>query len=53
MTVILYLYLGQGETIWPDGKKYTGSYYDDKKQGYGIFIWENGKKYEGDWLNGK
>ena len=33
--------------------KYTGEYFDDKKEGYGIFEWPDGKKYEGQWLNGK
>lgn len=36
---------GEGEFTWPDGKKYngitnimtSGSYIEDKKDGYGIF----------------
>lgn len=40
---------GKGVTNWPDGKKYSGEYMDDKKHGYGIFEWNNGKKYEGYW----
>ena len=30
---------GQGEFIWPDGRKYQGSYLEDKKEGYGVFEW--------------
>ena len=28
---------GIGTFIWPDGKKYTGNYRDDLKEGYGEF----------------
>eukprot|EP01015_Nassula_variabilis_P032256 TRINITY_DN746_c0_g3_i1.p3 TRINITY_DN746_c0_g3~~TRINITY_DN746_c0_g3_i1.p3 ORF type:complete len:123 (-),score=70.42 TRINITY_DN746_c0_g3_i1:141-509(-) len=38
---------------WADGRKYTGSYLDDKKHGYGVFEWPDGRKYEGMWKNGK
>ena len=27
------------ESIWADGRKYIGEYFDDKKNGYGEFIW--------------
>jgi len=30
---------GEGVFIWPDLRKYTGQYKDDKKHGYGIFEW--------------
>ena len=26
---------GKGFFFWPDGKKYSGQYYEDKKEGYG------------------
>lgn len=28
---------GNGEFTWPDGRKYIGSYVEDKKHGYGEF----------------
>ena len=31
--------------IFPDGKKYAGSYVDDKMHGYGIFEWADGRRY--------
>ena len=43
----------RGETSWPDKKKYTGEYLDDKKHGFGVFDWGNNKRYEGQWHNGK
>lgn len=48
--------------IWPDGRKYTGQYLNDKKHGFGTFEWRNaaykykiadGRKYKGEWLAGK
>ena len=30
---------GEGEFLWPDGRRYQGGYRDDKKEGYGIFEW--------------
>ena len=55
---------GSGEFKWPDGRKYIGSYVNDKKQGYGVFEWRNfanlfkfiladGSRYTGNWENGK
>lgn len=38
---------GEGIYIWPDGRKYEGEYYLDKKHGFGIFYWTDGKKYIG------
>ena len=40
---------GQGTFIWPDGKKYVGTYVNDKKEGTGTFEWPNGRKYSGSW----
>lgn len=44
---------GMGVFIWPDNRKYTGEYKDDKKEGYGIFEWADKRKYKGYWSNGK
>ena len=44
---------GNGEFIWPDGRKYIGEYKDDKKEGYGVFEWNDERKYKGMWKNGK
>ena len=44
---------GEGVFNWPDKRKYTGQYKEDKKHGYGIFEWSDGRKYRGDWKNGK
>ncbi len=44
---------GEGEFAWPDGKRYKGSYLEDKKEGYGTFEWSDGRKYMGEWKDGK
>ena len=44
---------GNGTFYWPDGRKYVGDYYEDKKRGYGEFTWPDGRCYRGEWLNGK
>jgi hypothetical protein len=44
---------GMGVFVWPDNRKYTGEYKDDKKEGYGIFEWADKRKYKGYWSNGK
>ena len=44
---------GNGTFEWPDGRKYVGDYYEDKKRGYGEFTWPDGRCYRGEWLNGK
>ena len=36
-----------GVYIWPDGRRYEGNYFKNKKSGHGIFYWPNGCKYEG------
>lgn len=40
---------GYGLFTWPDGRRYEGSYVDDKKAGQGNFFWPDGRKYEGGW----
>jgi hypothetical protein len=44
---------GEGVFTWPDGRKYVGSYVDDKKEGHGVFYWPDGRKYDGMWMDGK
>jgi len=38
---------GKGVFSWTDGRKYTGEYVKDYKEGFGIYEWPNGRKYEG------
>ena len=44
---------GFGVYSWPDGRKYEGNYFMDKKHGFGVFVYTDGSKYEGYWMNGK
>jgi hypothetical protein len=44
---------GRGIFTWPDGRKYEGEYYNDKKHGVGTYTWADGKRYEGEWQNGR
>ena len=44
---------GYGTLSWPDGKRYEGEYFDDRKHGKGTFYWNDGHFYEGDWAEGK
>ena len=44
---------GQGVFTWEDGRKYEGSYIDDKKEGNGRFTWPDGRVYEGMWKDGR
>ena len=30
---------GKGTYTWPDGRKYEGQYFEDKKEGEGEYIW--------------
>ena len=36
-----------------DGRRYEGSFANDKKEGYGEYYWADGKAYKGKWLDGK
>merc|ERR1719188_2706818 len=38
---------------WPDGRRYVGSYAEDRKHGQGTFSWQDGRRYEGQWVAGK
>jgi len=44
---------GRGVLEWKDGKKYTGEFINDKREGQGTFIWADGREYKGGWKNGK
>ena len=44
---------GKGIFTWEDGRKYTGSYYDNKKHGFGDFLMLNKDRYIGNWENGQ
>ena len=44
---------GKGEFTWSDGRKYVGSYENDKKHGFGTFTWVDGNQYVGTWWEGK
>jgi hypothetical protein len=44
---------GYGVFTWEDGRKYEGSYVDDKKEGNGRFTWPDGRVYEGLWKDGR
>lgn len=39
--------------VWKNGRKYQGSYVNDKKEGYGQFEWPNGKVYKGGWKSNR
>lgn len=36
-----------------DGRKYTGHFSKDKKDGKGEFVWPDGRKFVGEWQEGK
>ena len=38
---------------WPNGAKYEGEFWYDKREGQGEMLWENGKVYNGAWVGGK
>ncbi len=40
---------GEGTMLFPDGRKYIGTWRDGKCNGKGIMIWPNGRKYDGLW----
>ena len=40
---------GNGVLTWKDGRRYEGSFENDKKHGYGIHYKANGQRYEGEW----
>ena len=44
---------GKGLHTWEDGRRYEGSYKNNKKSGHGTFTWANQDKYIGSWENGK
>merc|ERR1712217_830445 len=38
---------------WPDGRRYSGQYAEDRKHGEGTFSWQDGRRYQGQWVCGK
>ena len=38
---------GNGTFIWTDGYKFTGSWVDGRKTGYGEYFYKNGDNYKG------
>lgn len=45
---------GFGEFFWPNGKRYSGYYENDKKEGFGIYYWPDPLRvYLGFWKDGK
>merc|ERR1712050_416239 len=43
---------GVGKYVWPDGKEYSGQYWFDKKDGFGILKDNNGEVSPGFWSQG-
>ena len=44
---------GSGIYTWQDGRRYEGSYINDKKEGQGTYTWADGRMYMGEWKEGK
>lgn len=44
---------GKGVFTWPDGRKYEGDFYKDKKHGIGVLTYKDGSKYHGEWKDGR
>ena len=44
---------GIGTYTWPNGKKYEGNFFEDKREGHGLITWVGGKIYSGNWEKGK
>ena len=44
---------GEGTHVWPNGRKYVGSYKNNKKHGTGSYHYKDGSKYTGNWSSGK
>lgn len=42
---------GKGTMTWPNGNRFEGEYFNDKKTGYGILYLNNNIKYEGEFEN--
>jgi len=43
---------GEGTFIYGDGRKYEGSFANDKKEGHGVLTWTDGRVFDGGWQNG-
>ena len=44
---------GFGTFTWPDGRKYTGQFVDNYREGEGTYTWPDSSNYSGGWLRGK
>ena len=44
---------GQGDCNWPDGSKYQGAWFMNRREGFGKMAFTDGSRYEGEWKNGK
>jgi len=42
-----------GTQYWPDGRRYKGSFENDKINGFGMMIFPDGRRHFGDWKDGK
>jgi hypothetical protein len=40
---------GQGMFTFPDGSTYSGSFAEDKFEGYGEYKFTDGREYKGQW----
>ena len=38
---------------WADGRDYSGEWFANKMEGYGVSTWPDGKRYEGRYLKDK
>jgi hypothetical protein len=38
---------------WSDGRQYSGSFKNEKRDGHGVYKWADGKQYQGNWKDGK
>lgn len=39
--------------MWPDGRKFVGTWSNNKMNGSGVFTWKDGRKYEGEYFDDK
>lgn len=40
---------GVGVSVWSDGRRYEGEWYNNCMHGKGIYTWPDGRKYEGEY----
>jgi len=44
---------GYGVYKYPDGRKYTGEFVNDKMHGKGVYEWGDGRVYDGKFVGGR